>query len=104
MGETGTELLGGKGNNRVFEEKAKGLEVAEASLSVKSKTLTGGGVVKLGVGKYSVILGLDQGTTSGEKGVTRIYPSNPKIGGENSTGTLPNFKDRETPTEGITGE
>jgi hypothetical protein len=31
-GETGTELLRGKGNNRGFREKARGLEGAEASL------------------------------------------------------------------------
>jgi hypothetical protein len=33
-----------------------------------------------------------------------ISPSNPKTGGENSTGTLPKFKLRETPTEGIIGK
>jgi hypothetical protein len=82
-GETGTELLGGKGNNRGFGEKATGLEGTEVSLSAKSVTLTGGGVVKPGVGKYSEVLGLNHGTTSGERGVTRISPSNPRPGGEN---------------------
>jgi hypothetical protein len=67
-------------------------------------TVIGGGVVKPGVGKYSEALGLNHGTISGERGVTRISPSNPRPGGENSTGTLPKFKVRETPTEGITGE
>jgi hypothetical protein len=56
------------------------------------------------VGKYSEVLGLNHGTTSGERGVTRISPSNPRPGGENSTGTLPKFKIRETPTEGIIGK
>jgi hypothetical protein len=102
-GETGTALPGGKGNNRGFGEKATGLEGTEVSLSVVA-TIIGGGVVKPGVGKSSEVLGLDHGTTSGEKGVTRISSSNPGPGGENSTGTLPKFKVRETPTEGITGE
>jgi hypothetical protein len=64
----------------------------------------GGGVVKPGVGKSSEILILNQATTLGEIGVTNISPSNPIPGGEKSTGTLPNFKLRETPTDGITGE
>jgi hypothetical protein len=53
-------------------------------------------VVKLGVGKTYVVLGLDQGTVSGERGVMRISPSSPIPGGENSTGILPKFKVRET--------
>jgi hypothetical protein len=61
-------------------------------------------VVKPGVGKYPEALGLNHGTISGDRGVTRISPSNPRPGGENSTGTLPKFKVRETPTEGIIGE
>jgi hypothetical protein len=64
----------------------------------------GGGVVKPGVGKYPEELGLNHGTISGEKGVTRISPSNPRPGGEKSTGTLPKFKVRETPAEGMTGD
>jgi hypothetical protein len=60
--------------------------------------MIGGGVVKPGVGKSSEVWVLDQGTISGEIGVTRISPSNPKPGGENSIGTLPKFKVRETPT------
>jgi len=66
--------------------------------------MIGGGVIKLGVGKSFEVWGLDQGTTSGEIGVTKISPSNPKIGGENSIGTLPNFKLWETPTDGIIGK
>jgi hypothetical protein len=61
-------------------------------------------VVKPRVGKYSEVLGLNHGTTSRERGVTRISPSNPRPGGENSTGTLPKFKVPETPTKGITIE
>jgi hypothetical protein len=82
----------------------KRLEGIDVSLSSKSVTLTGGGVIKPGVGKYSEVWGIDQGTTSWEIGVTNISPSNPKPGGENSTGTLPNFKLRETPTVGIIGK
>jgi hypothetical protein len=63
-----------------------------------------GGVVKPGVGKSSEVIGMNHGTTSGERGVTRISPSDPRLGGENSTGTLPKFKVRETPAEGITVE
>jgi len=57
-------------------------------------------VVKLAVGKYSEALGLNQGTTSREKGVTRLSPSNPRPRGEKLAGTLPNFRLRETPIEG----
>jgi hypothetical protein len=56
------------------------------------------------VGKSYEVWGLNQGTTSGERGVTRISPSKYRPGGENSTGTLPNFKLRETPTDGIIRE
>ena len=83
--KTGTELPGGKGNSRGFEEKATGLEGAKVSLYVVATTVIGGGVVKPGVGKSSEIWGLDQGTTSGERGVTRISPSKSIQGGENST-------------------
>jgi len=61
-------------------------------------------VVKPEVGKSSNALGLNHGTILGERGVTRVSPSNPRPGGENSTGTLPKFKVQETPTKGITRE
>jgi hypothetical protein len=83
------------GNNRGSREKASRLKPADASLCVEVATVPRGGVVKLGVGKSSVVLGLHQGTTSGERGVTRISPSNPRPGGENSTGTLLKFRKRE---------
>jgi len=73
----------------------------EVSLSAKSVTPIGGGVIKPRVGKSFEVWGLDQGTTSRESGVKRISPSNPRPGGENSTITLPKFKVRETPAEGI---
>jgi hypothetical protein len=92
IGDTGNELLGGRGNNGGFREKAKGLESADASLCAVAATVTRGEVVKLGVGKSSMVLGLRQGTASRERGVTRISPSNPKPGGENSAGTLPKFR------------
>jgi hypothetical protein len=101
--ETGTELPGRKGTNRGFEGKDTGLGETKVSLVVVETTVIGG-VVKLGVEKYSKVLGLNHSTTSMERGVTRISPSNPRLGGENSTGTLPKFKVRETPVEGITVE
>jgi hypothetical protein len=58
--------------------------------------VTRGRVVKIGVGKFSAVLGLCQGTASGEMGVTRISPSNPRPGGETSIGTLPKFRKQET--------
>jgi hypothetical protein len=61
-------------------------------------------VVKPGVGKSSDALGLNHDTILGERGVTRVSPSNPRPGGKNSIGILPKFKVRETPIEGITGE
>jgi hypothetical protein len=73
----------------VLGEKVTGLEGEEVWISVNAMTLTGGGVVKPGVGKYSEVLGLNHGTTSG---------------GEKSAGTLPNFKLWETPIAGITGK
>jgi hypothetical protein len=103
-GDTRTELPARKGKNKGFGEKATGLGGKEDSLSAKLVTLIGGGVIKPGVGKYSKVYGLDQGTTLGERGVTRIYPSNPRSGGENATGTLPKFKFRETPTDGMVGK
>jgi hypothetical protein len=55
-GDTGNELLGGRGNNGGFREKAKGLESADASPCVVAEIVIRGGVVKLGVGKSSVVL------------------------------------------------
>ena len=59
IGEIGTELPRGKGNNRGFGEKSRVLGGIEVSLFEKSITLTGGGVVKPGVGKYSEVLGIN---------------------------------------------
>ena len=101
-GDTGTKPLGGKGRNRGFEEKAKGPEGKEVSSS--ATTTKGWGVIKPVVGKSSDALGLNYNTISEERGVTRVSPSNPRPGGENSTRTLPKFKVWETPTEGITRE
>jgi hypothetical protein len=61
-------------------------------------------VVKPGVRKYSEVLGLNHGTNSGEIGVKRLSPSNPRLGEDKSAGTLPNFKLRETPADGIIGK
>jgi hypothetical protein len=82
-GATGNESRSGVGNKRGFKEKANELKSAGAPLCA-------------GVGKSSAVLGLRQGTASGERGVTRISPSSPRPGGENSAGTLPKFRKRET--------
>jgi hypothetical protein len=49
--DTGSELRGGKGNNKGFGQKATVFEGTKVSLFVKETTLIGGGVVKLGEGK-----------------------------------------------------
>jgi hypothetical protein len=49
-GETGNEILGGKGHSGGFREKATRIETTYASLFVIVATVIGGGVVKLGVG------------------------------------------------------
>jgi hypothetical protein len=95
-GDTGDELLRGVGNNRGFREKDSELKSSYVSLRAEAKTVTRGGVEKPGVGKYPMVLGLHQSMTSGEMGVTRISPSNPRPGGETSTGTLPKFGKWET--------
>jgi hypothetical protein len=94
-GDTGNEL---PGNNGGFRERASGLESADASLCAEEVVVTRGGV-----GKSSMVLGLCRGTTSRERGVTRISPSNPRPGGENSAGTLPKFRKRETSENGLLG-
>jgi hypothetical protein len=103
IGDTGNEIIGGWGNNGGFIEKAKRLELMDASLSIVAATIIRGGVVKLGEGKYSMVLSLHQGTTLGERGVTRISPSNPIPGGEKLVGTLPKFRKRETSEKGLLG-
>jgi hypothetical protein len=62
-GTAENEPLIGVGNKRGFKEKAIELK------SVGDPICTG--VVKLGVGKSSTVLGLCQGIASGERGVTR---------------------------------
>jgi hypothetical protein len=86
------------GNNGRFREKANGLESTDASLCAEEEIVTRGGV-----GKSSVVSGPHQGIASGERGVTRISPSNPRPGGENSAGTLPKFRKRETLEKGLLG-
>jgi hypothetical protein len=76
------------GNKRGFKEKANELNSVEASFCAR--------VVKIGMGKYSMVLGLRQSTVSGEKGVTRFCPFGSRPGEENSTGTLPKFRKRDT--------
>jgi hypothetical protein len=56
--------------------------VTEVSLSVVETTIIEGGVVKPRVEKYYEVWGLKHDTTSREKGMKRISPSNPKPGGE----------------------
>jgi hypothetical protein len=92
-GATGNESRSGVGNKRGFKERANELKSGGAPLCA--------GVEKLGVGKSSAVLGLRQGTASEERGVTRVSPSNPRPGGENSAGTLPKFRKRETSEGGL---
>jgi hypothetical protein len=99
-GATGNESRSGVGNKRGFKEKANELKSAGAPLCTGVVTVTRG-VVNIGVGKSSVVLGLRQGITSEERGVIRISPSNPRPGGENSAGTLPKFRKRETSEGGL---
>jgi hypothetical protein len=100
-GDIGDEILRGVGNNRGFREKASELKPADASLCAEAATITRGGEINLGVGKSSVVLCLRQGTALGERGVTRISPSNPRLEGEISTGTLPKFRKWETSESGL---
>jgi hypothetical protein len=102
-GDTRNELPSGRGNNGGFKEKPKGLESADPSLCAVVATIIRGGLVKLGVSKYFVVLGLCQGTAEGEMGVTRISPSNPRPRGENSAGTLLKFRKWETSEKGLLG-
>ena len=102
-GATGNESRSGMGNKRGFKEKANRLKSVDAPLFAGVVTVIRGGVVKIGVGKCSSVLGLCQGTTSEERGVTRIYPSNPRPGGGNSAGTLLKFRKRETSEKGLLG-
>ena len=76
--DAGEEILtGDDGENR---EESKGLECTGVSLC--AVVVIKGGVVK-----------------PPEGGVTRISPSDTRPGGENSAGTLPKFRKRETSEE-----
>ena len=86
--DTRDEFLMGVGNKRGFKEKANELKSAGAPPYAR-------------VGKSSMVLVLGQGIASEERGVTRIYPFNPRPGGENSAGTLPKFRKRETSEGGL---
>jgi hypothetical protein len=92
-GTTENEPLIGVGNKRGFKEKA----IEPKSAGAPPCT----GVVKLGVGKSPVVLGLRLGKASGERGVTKSCPSGPRPREENSTGTLPKFRKRETAEIGL---
>ena len=100
-GATGNESRSGMGNKRGFKEKANGLKSVYSPLCAGVVTVARGGVVKIGVGKASAVLGLCQSIASEERGVTRVSPSNPRPGGENSAGTLPKFRKRETSEKGL---
>ena len=78
MGDVGKEVLeGDDGENR---EMSKGPKCAGISLC--AAVVIKGGVVK-----------------TPERGVTRISPSDTRPGGENSAGTLPKFRKRDTSEE-----
>jgi hypothetical protein len=55
------------------------------------------------VGKSPQVLGLSQGTTSGETGVSKLSPSKPRPEEDKTTGKIPTFKALETPTKDIIG-
>jgi hypothetical protein len=93
-GATGNESRSGVGNKRGFKEKASELKSAGDPLCTGVVMVTRGRAIKIGVGKFYVVLGLHQGTASEERGVTRISPSSPRPGGENSAGILPKFRKR----------
>jgi hypothetical protein len=76
------------GNKRGSKEKA--IELKSVSVFLCTE------VVKIRVGKSSVVPGLRQGTVSREKEVTRFCPSGPRPGEENSTRTLPKFRKWDT--------
>jgi hypothetical protein len=101
-GDTGNELLGGRGNNGGFREEANGLVSADSSLYIEAATVTRG-VVNLGLGKSCVVLGPRQGIASGKRGVRRLSPSNPRLGGENLVGTLIKFRKQEASEKGLLG-
>jgi hypothetical protein len=61
-------------------------------------------VVNSGVGKSSEVPSLDHAANSGETRVSKLSYSKPRLGGEKSTGTLPNFKIMETPADEKIGE
>jgi hypothetical protein len=61
--ETGTEIPGGKRNNRGLGEKATRLEGTKAFLSMKVATIRGEGVVNPRAGKSFEVLGLNHSTT-----------------------------------------
>jgi len=92
-GATGDESRSGVGNKRGFKEKANELKSVGVFLCA--------GVVKIGVGKSSVVPSLCQGTVLGERGVIRSCPSDPRLGEEKSTGTLLKFRKRETSETGL---
>jgi len=100
-GAIGNESRSGMGNKRGFKEKTNGIKSLDAALCAGVVTVIRGGVVKIGVGKYFMVLGLRQSTTSEERGVTRVYPSNPRPGGENSAAIVPKFRKRETSERGL---
>ena len=87
-GATGNESRSGVGNKRGFKEKANELKSIGAPPCA-------------GVGKSFVVVSVRQGTASEEWGVTRISPSNPRPGGENSARTLPKFRKCETCEGGL---
>jgi hypothetical protein len=66
-------------------------------------TLIGEGIVKHGVGKSPKVLGLSQGTNSGEMGVSKLSPSKLRPWEEKTTTKIPKFKALETPMEYIIG-
>jgi hypothetical protein len=78
-----------------------GWETRGDSTNKATELKSAGAPLCAGVGKASVVMGLHQGTTSEERGVTKSCPSGLRPGEENSTGTLPKFKKRGTVKTGL---
>jgi hypothetical protein len=85
----------------VFEKKVA--ELVGTKIFV-AETLTGGGIINLGVGKSPKVLGLIHATNSGEARVLKLSPSKMRPGEEKSARKFMKFKVLETPTNGITRE
>jgi hypothetical protein len=103
IGILGGGEFGGEGVRKgVIEDESRSVVGNKRGFKEKDNELKSLGAPPCaGVGKSYVVVGLRQGIASEERGVTRISPSNPRPGGENSAGTLPKFRKWETSEGGL---